>query len=184
MWWRNFLLIIPFIPLILTSGCGFKPLFSETQPASEALATIKIAVIKDRVGQQLRNRLLDLINPAGQPLDPQYRLEVTLDETERELSFRKDLVARRKSMSLRATFQLREMRTNKIIYHKVAEVHNSFSLGTSSDFAAFASYAQERDSRARMIEVLARDIKLQVANFLLQQPSANEKKKLNENNPG
>jgi LPS-assembly lipoprotein len=181
MLWRNFLLILPTIALILTSGCGFKPLFSETQSTSRALETVKVAIIKDRIGQQLRNRLLDLINPAGQPLDPHYRLEVILDETERELSFRKDLVARRKSMSLNATFQLREMKTNKVIYQKVVEAHNSFSLGASSDFAAFSSYALEQDSRTRMIEVLAHDIKLQVSNFLLHH--TNERKKLNENNP-
>lgn len=120
------------------------------------------------------------MNPSGQTRDAQYQLEVVLTESDRELSFRKDLVARRKSMTLRANYQLRDINTNKIIFQKIAESHNSYSLGVSSDLAAFSSYALEQDSRVRMIEILAHEIKIQIANFLLHH--LNGKEKFHENN--
>lgn len=148
------------------SGCGFRPLLSDAQPVAQTLQSVKISVISDRVGQQVRNRLQDLMTPQGQPVDPKYRLDVTLAQTDRELSFRKDLVARRKEISLKARFNLINLQTGKPVFENFSEAYQSFSMGPSSDFAAYSSYVSENDARNRMVEIIANDIFLQVSTFL------------------
>lgn len=149
------------------AGCGFKPLFSESQPTTSALNHVKVSIIKDRIGQQVRNRLLDLMMPAGEPTTPKYQLVITLSESQRELSFRKDFVARRTEMSLKAHFELVDTKTGKTAFKNFSEAYTSFSMGSHSDFAAYSSYASEKDAQSRMVEALAQDIRLQVSSFLL-----------------
>ena len=66
---------------LLTVGCTVQPLYAPTvspgvtSPAT--LASIHIAEIKDRVGQQLRNHLIFLMNGgSGQPANADYELEL------------------------------------------------------------------------------------------------------------
>ena len=72
------------------SSCGFKPLYVQnnetnfytgsTQNTSiiDELAQIKISIISDRFGQQIRNKLLDLLTPKGTPTNAKYRLKIEL----------------------------------------------------------------------------------------------------------
>jgi LPS-assembly lipoprotein len=66
--------------LLSMGACGFEPLYGKradgTMVADE-LASVQVAVIADRSGQQLRNILLDRISRTGQPVDPRYQLAVT-----------------------------------------------------------------------------------------------------------
>lgn len=74
--------------LLSLSSCGFKPLYSindgqETNQTSvifEETALIKIDPITDRNGQILKNELLELLTPNGEPANPKYKLKVTLDD--------------------------------------------------------------------------------------------------------
>ena len=75
MLWSKSLAVIAVA--ILLAGCGFRPLYGtigEDLPVTTQLAQIRIAAIPDRIGQKLRNFLLDRINPEGQPQRPLYYL--------------------------------------------------------------------------------------------------------------
>jgi len=168
------------LPLLLLSSCGFRPLLSESQPTTKALNSVEVSIIRDREGQQLRNRLLDFMNPHGYAINTKYRLDVQLVEAKRELSFRKDLVARRQELSLKAYFNVVDLNTGKVIFKNFSESYNSFSLGPKSDFASFSSYISEKSARERMVEILAQDIRLQVGSFLLH----HEQVRKNENHTG
>jgi hypothetical protein len=74
--------------LLSLSSCGFQPLYStnneqEVSQASKIFAEtamIKIDSIADRNGQILKNELLELLTPNGEPNSPKYRLKVTLGD--------------------------------------------------------------------------------------------------------
>ena len=51
---------------------------NENSSIINELAQIKIKPISERFGQQIRNKLLDLLTPKGAPSNPKYRLEVYL----------------------------------------------------------------------------------------------------------
>lgn len=85
----RYILVLAFV--VFVSGCGFRPLYiqsSETNTYSigeqngsiiNELAQIKINSIPERFGQQIRNKLLDLLTPKGVPTNAKYRLEVTIE---------------------------------------------------------------------------------------------------------
>ena len=74
----------------------------------QAFSAISIAPIPDRVGQLVRNQLLDALTPQGRPRDPVYVLSVTLTQTKEAVAFRSDEQATRFNVSLEAQFVLRE----------------------------------------------------------------------------
>lgn len=85
----RYILILALVAFV--NGCGFRPLYiqnTETDIYSvdnrsssiiSELAQIKITPISDRFGQQIRNKLLDLLTPKGVPSNAKYRLDVKLD---------------------------------------------------------------------------------------------------------
>ncbi len=74
------------------SACGFQPLYSRPHEGAlstaEHMATVSIAPLPDRIGQQLHNLLRDRMNPQGQPRNPDYELKIDLIESRQELSIR------------------------------------------------------------------------------------------------
>lgn len=162
LWDAPFLTPLFFV-LFLLGGCGFQPLLSETGDTPQSLETIKIDLIKDRLGQQLRNRLLELLTPSGVAVSPRYVLKVQLSESEQEISFQKSLVARRKTMDIQGSLVLMSMETGKTLWTGTCKASTSFSLGATSDFSALSAYASEEDARKQMVEILAQDIRLQMA---------------------
>ena len=47
------------LSLTLLPGCGYQPLYGANTPAAQQLPLVQINNIPDRLGQQLRNRLID-----------------------------------------------------------------------------------------------------------------------------
>ena len=149
--------------LAALAGCGFRPLHSTESRASSAnLAEITIAPIPDRVGQQLRNRLRDEINPLGTPSSPRYVLSVKLSESLQNLAVRKDEVATRANLILRANFQLTRLHDRAVVMSSNAVSANSYNI-LSSDFATLSA---ENDARARAVSEISDDIKARVSVFL------------------
>lgn len=82
--------ILILILICFINGCGFRPLYIQTNETNfytgsnqnssiiNELAQIKISTISERFGQQIRNKLLDLLTPKGVPTNAKYRLEVEL----------------------------------------------------------------------------------------------------------
>ena len=105
-------LIFSLAALGLLTGCGFKPIYGSAGESniSVELATIQVGLIKDRIGQQLRNLLLDRINPGGSPEKPSYRLSIQLSESKQELAIKKSEVSTRANLTFTAKFQLQGLR--------------------------------------------------------------------------
>ncbi|WP_173985094.1 LPS assembly lipoprotein LptE [Magnetospirillum sp. SS-4] len=144
-------------------GCGFSPLYARGGEApaagsvSEDLSRIRIAPIKDRLGQQLRNALVQRITPRGEPADYLYILTVTVSESTTDLGYRRDNLATLGNLTLSANINVQG--DGFSIYGGVANSVASFDyIGPR-----YASIANERDARDRAIVQLADDIRGQVA---------------------
>ncbi|WP_299437459.1 LPS assembly lipoprotein LptE [uncultured Rhodospira sp.] len=53
-------------PLLALAACGFRPLYGRRGRGGPALSSIAVEPIPERMGQLLRNALLDRLQPAGQ----------------------------------------------------------------------------------------------------------------------
>lgn len=155
MWWFRAALV-GLIALGVAS-CGFRSLYGDSGSGSVDgnLASIKINLIADRIGQQLYNDLRDGLNPTGQPARPLYVLQVKLVESIEELAIRKDETATRSNLTLRADYDLVATSDRKVIVSGHSRSTTSYNI-LSSEFATLAALA---DARRRGVRVLGNDIR-------------------------
>ncbi len=151
--------------LWLLAGCGFEPLYGSRGPTSRvesALSEIRIEPIEDRAGQQLYNHLLDRLNPRGAPGHPRYILATTVTISKAELGIERDETATRAKLSLSASFSLRDMANNAVVYSGSSQSTNSFNIVVSD----FATLSAEKDAIDRAARVVSNEIKSRLALFL------------------
>ena len=158
----SWLLIVMTCSAILT-GCGFQPLHSANSGASAAiLAEIHIAPIANRIGQKFRNLLLDKLTPKGQSLAPRYGLYVKLTEARQSLAVRKDTVATRANLIMRASFTLVRIEDEVVLMTNSAISANSYNILNEE----FATLSAENDARVRAVRELSDTIRTRVAVYL------------------
>ncbi len=137
------------------SACGFRPLYdvpdNQAMPPVGHMAEIRISPLPDRIGQQMHNLLRDRLNPAGQPLDPTYTLDIRLSESRTKLGIRKDETATRANLNLSAQFTLNSTQSGSRLFSDRARTASSYNILTSPFSTGFA----EDNARARALRELA-----------------------------
>lgn len=96
---------------LAAGSCGFRPLYggSVGDEVAAELASIEVVAPDTRIGQILKNRLLDDLNPAGTTVAPRYRLTVQLSRTQTALAIQLDETITRFDLTLAAFFSLRDL---------------------------------------------------------------------------
>src|SRR3546814_10574047 len=105
--------------LPLRAGCGFQPLYARPDAPSSVtaeLAHIKVLTIGNRIGQKLRNHLLEDLDPDGSEEPPLYTLGVGLTISKQELGLRITEEATRAKLTVAANFALNDIRTGEVPY--------------------------------------------------------------------
>jgi LPS-assembly lipoprotein len=149
--------------LLTLPGCGFQPLYGQSGPGqastTDDLATVRVAPLEDRIGQQFHNMLIDRLNPRGQSSRPDYTLYVDLAKTVTEVSIRKDETASRANLILRATFILRDQETTEALLRGDLRSINSYNILDSQ----FPTYVSEADALERGLRELSDDLRVRLA---------------------
>lgn len=155
---------------LLLAGCGFTPVYGERgelpRGAQTQLANVQVTPIEERVGQMLRNVLLDQMNPGGMPAKPLYRLSVNLVERTQELSVQKTQFATRANLDLQATYVLTRAADGKRVYSGNSTMTASYDIVDQP----YATLAAEADARARAVRELGEDITQRVAAYFVNNP--------------
>ena len=161
---RGFVAGAAAVVLLTLAGCGFRPLYFERAEMPEVtaeLALIDIRPIAERVGQEVRNNLLDLVTPLGEPARARYILTVDLVESRQGLALQRDATVTRYNLTVNAEFHLLDAATR-------AEV-NSGSVRSTAAFnvlrADFANVIAERDAEERAARVVAEEIATRLSVF-------------------
>ena len=157
--------------LLITAACGFRPLYAPSANGDviRGLANIRILSIKDRVGQNLHNQLLDLLNPVGPPARPDYVLRIRLSESKERLAIRKSAFATRANLRISAKFTLSTVRKG------VEDTGNPVFSGKSASISSynildnpFATVMAEKNARQLVVRSIAQDIRTRLAVFIAQ----------------
>jgi LPS-assembly lipoprotein len=158
---------------LVLAGCGFRPLYGggRDSAAAKEMAGIRIEPIADRIGQQLHNHLLDLLNPRGRGADPQYVLRVRLKGSTEGLAVAKSELATRANYSLVARYQLLGKGGGQTIFKGTEKVVSSYNILTSD----FATLIAEKDAKARAVNEIGQDIRTQLAVFFDQRRADRKK---------
>ena len=168
MWWSRALLLVGLLALG-PSGCGFTPMYAKggaDKPGINAdLAGVRVLPIKDRMGQKLRNSLVQRLTPQGEPGDYRYTLTVQLTEAASDMGYRRDTFATMGKLTMSAVILLSGDGVG--IMSSTANTEVSFDyLGPR-----YASVAMERDAEDRGVTQIAEDIRSQVATAIMRYKS-------------
>lgn len=155
-----------FLSLVPIGACGFQPLYANKSGGAGAadLATIRVKVIADRLGQQLRNQLIDVLTPRGAPDRPLYSLQVRLRESTQRLAVRKNSFATRANYKLSARFILRDSTTGKSLFEGREAVISSYNISRSD----YTTLVGAKDARVRATRALGEDIRTRLGVFFRQ----------------
>jgi LPS-assembly lipoprotein len=155
---RRAFLALALAPL---GACGFRPLYAEREGEAlmDELAAIEIAGLGGRLGQELRNGLLDELNPTGLPEPSRYVLVVRLSRRESALAIQLDSTVTRFDMILRAAFVLRRKEDGEVLLRDNVRRVASYNVRR----APYATLVAEQDAERRAAREVAREIASRVA---------------------
>lgn len=158
----------------LTAGCGFRPLYKQTDntDAVKGFAEISIAQPEDRPSQQLRNHLVDILTPLGQPDRPAYRLDFRINESLGSVFVTRSEEITRSNLQLSASVTLRDYRTGETLYAISASSQASYNV-TQADYANLVS---EKNARERALRDVAEQIRLRLGNYFDRKPEIDRRR--------
>jgi len=145
------------------AGCGFEPLYGRDQQGAvnDDLATVRIAPLADRSGQQLHNLLRDRLNPYGQPTQPVYELRLSLAEQLQGTAIRTDETASRGILTFAAGYALVDLASGQAVLQGQTSASSAFNVLDNR----FASTVSANDARERALVEVAEDLKLRLATY-------------------
>lgn len=160
-WSRQFCLVLLLAAGL--AGCGFKPLYRQDGPGATApqFAQISITQPEDRVSQQLRNHLLDMITPQGTPERPAYILDYRITETVGSVFVTRSDEITRNNLQLTIYAYLRNYEDGRPLTMLYITTQASYNL-TVADYSNLIS---EKNARERALRDAAEQIRIRLANY-------------------
>lgn len=144
----------PILAAMLLAGCGFSPMYARDSAAVAELAAVSVDPIEERIGQILRNELIDRLTPRGDPPSPRYHLNITITESRAALAVQSDTNITRFNLRLTVEFSLVDVATGEELYHDTTVAIGSYNA-VQSDFATLVA---EQDSTRRAARKAGEDI--------------------------
>jgi LPS-assembly lipoprotein len=154
-------LLSAFLISLLVSGCGFQPLYSQTNTLAgnaSVLDHVWIEQIPDADGLELRNALIDRFYHHGSPNDPRYILKVRLILSTRDLAIRKNDTTTRAQLVFRADYQLVDTETRQIIDSGNTRAIGSYNILSSQ----YTTLVTQNAARVQALQELADKLTLRL----------------------
>jgi LPS-assembly lipoprotein len=145
----------------MLGACTFRPLLHarDDESVRGELEAISITGLDGRLGQLVRNALLDDLNPTSVEVPSRYILDVDLQRSAQALGIQLDNVITRFNLELTARFQLLDSSSGEVLYQ--SHVQRIASYNVSS--APYATLAAEVDAERRIAREVGDNIGTQLA---------------------
>ena len=148
------------LALVALNGCGLRPLYGGGSSGTVAttLRSVTVAAIPGQAGWLMRNKLLDRLGEsrAGNSV---YRLDVTLDDNITSFGLRSDQSATQERRTLRARFQLVDLRNGTVALDSTAGSDADVDIVSSE----YATVAAEQTALENLTDIVADQIVARVA---------------------
>lgn len=174
MWYRTKYIVWGSL-LALVTACGFEPLYVERTSGNDKwyydgefdadivreMAQIKVEYVSDRIGQMIRNNLLDLLTPQGTPKDAKYFLKIVpQDKTVIQQALRDDITATREKVKYSVTYSLWSRKDGSLISGS-SFVYLSYDLLDNPYSTTMDKKKVEKDGA----KIIANDISLRLGAY-------------------
>ncbi len=156
MWWRSRPPLAVLLALAL-AGCGLHPIYGDSAAGRATvadLAAVRIDVIQERVGQQMRSYLDERMHPDGVTAPSRYRLAVRLYEDRTDLGLNKQTLSTFSQLQLNANIRLFDVKTGAQLLDTTLHSTTSYVEPTPG----FPTLASDSDARTRALTTLGDDI--------------------------
>jgi LPS-assembly lipoprotein len=149
------------------AGCGFHPLYGGANSGMQkTLATIYVEPVPDKIGFELRNTMIDLLDGPGTPSGAAYRLKLELSETTLGVALQNDatpgaasVAITRYNDTLKVTYTLTDM-SGKVITSGLETGLSAYNVLPSAPNANYGTLAAQQDADRRAAEDIAERIRL------------------------
>ena len=148
-------------------GCGFRPLMGDGArgEAVGQAGRVQISLIDDRVGQKLRNELMQRINPRGTRVGAPWRLDVHVEDSARDSGIQSNNTVTRKEIRLIATFVLVEVNTGRVLLTDTSRSNAAFNVSATE----FGTVVSGRAAHDTAVTDVADDIQTRLALYFDRQ---------------
>jgi LPS-assembly lipoprotein len=148
------------LALAALAGCGLRPLYEGGSGGTVAatLRSVTVAPIPGQSGWLMRNKLTDRLGEAG-AASPAYRLDVTLDDNITSFGLRSDRAATQERRTLRARYQLVELKTGMVVLDATAGSDAGIDIVSSE----YATVAAEQTALEQLADIVADQISARLA---------------------
>ncbi|MBU6471674.1 MAG: hypothetical protein KGQ94_03385, partial [Alphaproteobacteria bacterium] len=165
------LLIAAGLVLALT-GCGFRPLYGTygANPGTQRIFTsIYVRPIEtERVGFQLRNALMDLLQASPSPANAVYQLNIDLRERRQGVAVDPSTSITRYNYTLEALYTLIDVHTAKVVTKGTQSTLSAYDVMPSSSSSAYSTLMARQDAQKRAAEDVAARIRLDLGVYFAQ----------------
>ncbi len=162
---------------LLLAGCGFHPLYAVPGSArgsmTKSLGSIYVEPVPDRLGYELRNSVIDLLDARNEDAGAVYRLRLTLSKTNEAIGVQSQAVGAitqtaitRYNDTLTVDYELVDARTNKVVTSGTETGLSAYNVLASP----YATLAVQQDADKRAADDIADRIRIDLAVFFARQP--------------
>ena len=150
--------------LSLLAGCGFKPVYGvdsagKSPAAVQQFAAIQIPIMPNRLGQKMRNLLIDSLHPSGVAGDYRYKLAVGITEAVVNLGLQQNSTSTRGQVRLTVKYTLVDDETGKVVLKETLRTSTGYNILINQ----FSSVLSQDDAETQGLQQIADDMTLHLA---------------------
>jgi LPS-assembly lipoprotein len=153
---------------MLLGGCGFHPLYGGMNGAmSETLSSIYVEPVPERIGYELRNTMIDLLDGPGTASGASYRLKLALSETTQGIALQNDATITRYNDTLTVTYELSDM-AGHVVTRGTETGLSAYNVLPSAPNANYGTLAAQQDADKRAAQDIAERIRFDLNVFFVK----------------
>jgi len=143
------------LALLCLAGCGLRPLYGGGSAGAVAstFRSVTVAPIAGQSGWLMRNKLVERLGESGTGAAV-YRLDVSLDDNITSYGLRSDQAATQERRTLRARFQLVDVRNGTVVLDATAGSDAGIDIVSSE----YATVAAEQTALENLADIVADQI--------------------------
>lgn len=164
-----------FVFVLMLASCGFEPLYVERHSderwyykgnfdtsITNEISQIKVEPAGERVGQLVRNELLDSFTPKGIPAHPKYRLNLENIKVESsKQAMRDDITATRERVEYKLDYTLTDASNGEVLVRGDSLALLGYDIMANPYSTTFSQKKIEEDAA----KIMAADISLRIGAY-------------------
>lgn len=156
--------------LSLAFSCGFQVIYKERKEDNknisyiEELAAIRVKKNRDRLSQELKNNLYDIINPDYIKTEPKYLLFLSIKESISPTYITSAGSSGRNKVTLSISYELKSLKTGSSIARGSTSVNDNYDVTSNR----YASHVSENYIKSNLAQIAAQNLRNSLVNDFIE----------------